>query len=405
MRKGNLAFWSLVAVLVIGLGVGLSGCGDIGAPDATTVIATTTTTTTSTSTSTSTTTSTTTSTLPHISGKVVFSGTTDGIKGGVSLQIGGPGIGTLVVTTDADTGYYETPHLAASGTFNISLLVTKEGWTIDGISVNYTGGTKSNQNLVATPESWEILHVGGGSNLNAIMSNEANATMMAVGGGSSIILKASSPYTTWTSVSSPTNEALIAMFGKTENIIVDRLAGMFISTNDGATWDFADLSGMGFPNPLTNEAVSDVELAGMGKVIYVTETGKVIKSPDMTSFYDITPPGGAFINGLGREIMGVDGTIEVVGNNGAAYKTENGGTSWEAFGPATAQDLSQGYIVSGYGYLVSRGGTIFATTDEAATWQEELSGLPYPLNGISLIGDSNTPSVLGGNGLIMRRIY
>ncbi len=420
----NPLFWVFVfgiclGFFIWGLGFGLVGCGsslpaiDSGSTTVTTVATTTTkaniTTTTKKATTTTTVFGPTTTTIPYtgptysISGKVLFATTSDPVKGGVEVYNNAPFTPHLLATADAQTGEF-TITGCPPGMYTLN--GNKSNWTVDPkYMVQVTNSDVTGQNLTATPEKWQILHVGGGS-LNTINSYQSGDPLVAGGGASSVLLKSSDPYTGWNSVSSlPTSQKLVTILGKAPFTIIDRTAWAYSSTDECNSWTLANLSAFGITNPITNEAISDLELLLGGKV-YVTETGKLIKSTSNTSFSDVTPA-GAFINGFLRDSIGAI-NITVVGNNGATYRTTNGGSTWTALGvfpaSATLESLSQGYFgESGKGLIVSANGTIFQTFNGGATWEEALSGIPYPLYGINMpeIGTF----VVGGNGLIMQQLF
>jgi hypothetical protein len=430
----QLYIWILSLVLLICLGIGiwvmglsLVGCGSSGGDldQITTTAAPTTTlgnTTTTSGSATTTTSRRTTTTSPvvtttthsttttiftgptySISGKVLFASTSDPVKGGVAVEASGIFVDSRQATADVNTGNF-TISGCQPGTYLIS--GTKNGWTINQLSVSVSNTDLTGKNLTATPAKWQIMHVGGGNTINAIDNLTSIETIVAAGNLGSIMLKASTPFTSWTSMTSPTSEPLVNVSGKDGFTVITRSARMFNSTNEGDSW-IADYSFMGFVSPLTNEAISDVALTGFGgQMVYVTETGKVVKRPISTPFTGVTPP-GAFIKGFVRDSLSVI-SMRVVGNNGAAYKTTNGGSTWTALGTfppsATLESLSQGYLGGeNKGIVLSLNGTIYVTLDGGATWTEDLSGIPYPLSGINML-DSGT-FVIGGNGLIMQQLY
>ena len=432
MKKPNIWAWSFALVICLGFGIWVAGIGLIGCSSSgidggqatTTTITTTitnTTTTLGTSTTTTsrnaTTTTITITTTTHsstttthsgptysISGKVFFASTSDPIKGGVVVEASGLFVVSRQAIADANTGNF-TIMDCPPGNYLIS--GTKNGWAFGPpLSVSINNANLTGKNISGTPEKWQILHVGGGNTLKAIDYLTSIETIVAAGVPGTIMLKASSPFTSWTSMISPTSEPLVNVSGGDDFTLIARSARMFNTTNEGISW-VADYSAMGFVSPLTNEAIADIALTGLGgQMVYVTETGRVVKRPFGTPFTDVTPS-SAFIKGFVRDSLSVN-TIRVVGENGAAFNTTNGGSTWTALGTfppsATLESLSQGYLGGeNKGIILSSSGTIYITLDGGATWTEGISGIPYPLNGINML-DSGT-FVIGGNGLIMQQLF
>ncbi len=389
---------------LIGMGFVISGCQDsLDFLTTTTTLPATTITTATTSTSTSTTTT----TVPSYSifGGVKFVATSDGIKGGVDILV--TASPTLVATTSADpnSGAYEVSGLSP-GTY--TLIASKDGWTIPSIIVEATSASQQNQDFSAEPSGWEVLRVGGGETLTYVssMSTSGNlpGTMFAAGGGSSTLLGAGFPYTytNWSDVpSNPTTDALIYVrdWG-TEGIgIIDRAANVYVSTDEAASFVYSFT--------ITNETLAALELYGAGTAEAVTESGKLIRIEEGLAGYSDFPtlPAGHY-----NDVVS-DGTIiEVAGNGGICKISADGGSNWSDIGnisDQTTEDLMAINLWGTYGIITTSNGSIFITSSSGESWNQDLSGVPYPLNGIfkAPIMPSNLSGmfVVGGNGLIMRR--
>ena len=381
MRNWRISIWALIGISVL-IGIYTSGCSTV------TSTATTTTTTT---------TATTTTTLTYsISGRVCFVSTAEsGVKNVPVVAVVGLGR-TASTTPDADTGTYSFSGLLPG---YYTVIASKEGWTIPPIFVTVSGASKTDQNFVALPSNW-VLVKRAGLDLDDITSmegtdNALQGNMYAVG-SNGIILKSEDGGSSWAAIPSPTTEALISAssWGPYGLGIVNRLAGSFSTTEANTqvnSWVYYGI--------LTTESIADISFYSGTSWEVVTETGKVLRALNSgESFSDLDV--GIFAN----DVQSISANDVVAVGDGGAARVYNG-SSWSSLNVGTTEDLMAIFVRGTDGIITSSNGTIFRSTDSGNTWSEDLDGVPCSLRGV-YIGPGNASAfVVGGDGLIMKRVF
>lgn len=406
----NLILAVLIGIVLIGLVMLVTQCGQVAEEPTTTTTTTTTSSTTTTGgpTTTTSTSTTTTTTLFSISGKIGFATTSDGIKGGVELYLTASPTVIATTTANATDGTYSFTGLEP-GTYTV--VASKAGWTISDESSTISSANVT-RNLAAYPTSWEVLRVGGGESLKDICSSESVSafagTLFAVGGSSSVMLTAeASDPTNWMSTSSPTTDALVEIYdgpGGNNLIIYSYAAGLY--TNNGGGWVFVATA--------TSESVVAMDQATSRTAEAVTATGKLLRTEDqLVTLIDISPA-GAFVRDV-RILDNDEDKCVAVGNSGVVgdrYDSGSGST-WHNRTSDITEDLTGIEVWGSSGsektMVVSSGGNIYVTEDtKFEHFTVDLGGVPYSLNGVRGTDMKHAvfPSgavVVGDNGLILRR--
>ena len=358
--------------------------------------------------------------MANVSGTVYFAGSTIPMENRMVIAYATAATpNTFIATTAADaTGQYQFSALEP-GNYIVGAPYATGGWAGTNEAFTVTGSDVV-VDLNLYPTSWEVLRVQTGENLVYIASMESAGnnpgTLYACGNGSSILIKSSAPYTTWTSVTSnPTIEPLILIndFGGMGIGLVNNQAGIFISNTQDASWAFY--------GDITNEVIADISFWGEGTGEVVTESGNLFRVGNLVSpppIYSSYPnlPAGKY-NGV-HVGSNIGTTIEVVGDSGIAKISSDTGNSWSDIGDLsslTSEDLRAidywgNYEHVGYGVVTSAQGSIFVSTDFCATWTQELTDVPCAINGAYIYGAWGNLNlggiyVVGENGLIMRRLY
>jgi hypothetical protein len=360
----------------------------------TTAAATTTTSGGTTTTATPTTTTTTTTAAPTYSGsgKVVFPGTTDGIRGGVTMTMVGPI--TKVTTSDVNTGAFAVSGLPA-GTYTITY--TKPTWITTTETANVSADI-SGLAIPLYPVSWEVLRVGGAGVYDDIISSEVKypGLIIAVGSisGTSYYSTAEPPYTSWVNT---------AGYATTEPFVTvdDDVASIYLTGRQGSC--FAD--GI-YIYQITTEAILKASYWGdISWEVLTAADNKVWRTVDGgLTFRDLNPG----ISPLDIVTRNYGATVIVAGENGGAKSSINASDAiptWSGLPGLTAlagsDDLATINTTGAIAVAGSTSGQIFYSSNTGANWQLDLEGLPYPLRA-SMVKNSRC-FVAGGGGLIMKR--
>jgi photosystem II stability/assembly factor-like uncharacterized protein len=254
----------------------------------------------------------------------------------------------------------------------------------------------------------------------------ADTNSVFAAGSDGTLLRAAAPYTSWTSISTPSNEPVV-YFSDSSNsgfgiVVCDRSSTFYYSTDDGNTWTFVGPAF--FPaNPITSETISGAGIGSLTCFNALSTNGRAIDNRDVTianNWRDITPASAeGIINGFEGWLAGSGVIIPCDG--GRVYATVNAeepAPSWISLGniaTVTADDLVGVCYFHNYdslnflGYLTSRQGSIFTSATnpaqyDNAVWQTDLSSVPFELYGIySPTSETNRAFVVGEGGLVMRR--
>lgn len=94
--------------------------------------------------------------------------------------------------------------------------------------------------------------------------------------------------------------------------------------------------------------------------------------------------------------------VYVVGDDGVAYKTTNGGSTWTALNTGTLENINDVYFTSSLiGYAVCRNGIILKTTNGGDNWSSQTSNTTDHLSSI-FFDDSNSGWVTAEDGFILK---
>ncbi|MHB1390849.1 MAG: WD40/YVTN/BNR-like repeat-containing protein [Thermoleophilia bacterium] len=253
--------------------------------------------------------------------------------------------------------------------------------------------------------TWAQTKVGSQSDLNSVAILDAT-TAVAVGSGGNI-LRSTDSGQTWMPVESPTTEVLSAVVPAGPGVAVAvGWNGTILRTQDsGKTW----LRQFDGGNPsLIFESV-DFTADGVG--IVVSSTGHAFKSFDggLTWQPLVLPQEGLKFYGislLNNSNAFIVGDVEAeriysLGGKSVLMRTGDGGTSWK-LGPhdINTDFLTVLYITPGNAIAAGWGGQLWYTMDNGASWQQLLSHTSVALRAIEKI-DRNTLVVVGDGQTII----
>ncbi len=165
---------------------------------------------------------------------------------------------------------------------------------------------------------------------------------------------------------------------------------MLVTRDGGGSWVRID------PNAASGEG-SEEPSDDAGSEIEVGDDDDWTMSDDTLILEDEEEP---HLNGIARTS---DGALVVVGERGAAYRSLDGGDSWERM--RLPYDGSMfGVLALGSGHLLAYGlrGNVQESLDNGETWQQPDSGTSLSLQGGTLLPDGSV-LLVGSNGVVLHR--
>lgn len=164
--------------------------------------------------------------------------------------------------------------------------------------------------------------------------------------------------------------------------------GLSRTTNGGISWTVVDVQG------------STTPLYDIRKGVLVGAFGKAFRTLDYATFAEMAPLG--FIAGTFRDVQAVSlDTAYVVGDRATAFRTFNGGASWQYIGDTlkTVNLKAVHFTSVANGWAVANNGQLLRTSDSARTWMQSTVA-NRNLNDIYFL-NPNTGIIVGDSGLVL----
>ena len=269
-------------------------------------------------------------------------------------------------------------------------------WDISAADTSTAWVTGAEHTLMKTADGGITWEDKGDASLqplyyNGICAVDADTAWLLAYGG--IILKTTDGGSSWVDQSPATEKEMSAIdaVDSTTAWVVGSAGTILKTTDGGSTW-LEQNSGTSFD--LISVSAIDAETAWASG-----HYGQVLKTTDGGSTWTVYELQG--VEYTLREIAAVDAEIAWVVDDYHAFRTGDGGSTWERYTPGTVNITRGIAALDGSNAWVVGTSGICRTTDGGQTWTPQDPGTSYELSNIIAL-DANNLWVVGSYGTILR---
>jgi photosystem II stability/assembly factor-like uncharacterized protein len=308
--------------------------------------------------------------------------------------------GTILSTSDAGSTWNNVQCGTSMDLEDVCFLNSSVGIAVGGD--DYLGSI-----ILRTSNSgsaWSIQDRGTQRKLNAVAFN-SNTSCVAVGEYGKI-LRSSNAGVNWVSVVSGIGTSLYGIsFSDTMKGIAVGTGGALITTDGGLSWIQKTDSILAINNfyfDIVNTNRNNWFVVGGHTDFNYNHIGEILHSTDGGSSWKLVKQS---LNGYCRSIRFIDSLNGfAVGENGTAFATTNGGSTWIEHDPLPfwGTHLYSSYFFNqSHGFVVGDNGTLLSTIDSGSTWTEHKQTITLEaFSQITFIDESNAVAV--GPGGVFR---